>query len=186
MGRIIMVTGGIRSGKSVFAEQLLHSFGTSVLYIATAVAADEDMQYRITRHRELRPEEWDTLEAFRDIDIRLEDVGSGYDAVMLDCVSVMVDNLLPGSNEMDWEGASVEAVIQIERAVRAQIKKVVQAAKTIPPPVVFVTNEMGLSAEPASRRARVLRDVACRVNTHLASAADEAYLLVSGIPVKLK
>lgn len=186
MGKLILVTGGVRSGKSVFAEELIRSYGESVLYIATAVAVDEELQYRIDRHRELRPAEWDTLEAYRDIHQHLEDVGAGYDAIMLDCVTVMVENLLLAYQAVNWGQADIQTLVRIEKEVRREVRKTIDAARTVPPPVVFVTNEVGFAMEPKEQLARTYRNIASRVNTMLASEADEAYLLVSGIPVKIK
>ncbi len=187
MSKIILVTGGARSGKSVFAEEMIKGFGDSVLYIATTIAADEEMRYRIQRHRALRPPEWDTVEVYRDIDVLMEDTGAGYDAVMVDCVDALVENLIrEAGSDIHWDTASIETGIQVERMVRDTMKRVVEAARIIPAPVLFVTNEVGLTVVPEKRYARIVRDVTSRVNTLLATHADTVYLMVSGLPLKLK
>lgn len=90
MGRLILVTGGARSGKSSFAEERARNFGVSILYIATAIGMDEEMNERIRRHRLQRPAGWETHEAFCDFEVSLPGLLKGRDAVLLDCVTVMV------------------------------------------------------------------------------------------------
>jgi adenosylcobinamide kinase/adenosylcobinamide-phosphate guanylyltransferase len=185
MGKLILVTGGARSGKSRFAEKKASDFGDRVLYIATAVAFDEEMKERIRRHRQQRPSGWETLEAYRDFETSLPGLLAGRDAVLLDCVTVMVSNILL-QKAMDWEGISVEEINAVEKEVDSQVRSLLSIIKNAEIPFVLVTNELGMGVVPPYALGRAFRDIAGRVNQILAGEAEEVYLCVSGIPVKIK
>ncbi len=179
------MTGGARSGKSRFAEKKASDFGDRVLYIATAVAFDEEMKERIRRHRQQRPSDWETLEAYRDFETSLPGLLAGRDAVLLDCVTVMVSNILL-QKAMDWEGISVEEINAVEKEVDSQVRSLLSIIKNAEIPFVLVTNELGMGVVPPYALGRAFRDIAGRVNQILAGEAEEVYLCVSGIPVKIK
>lgn len=179
------MTGGARSGKSRFAEKKASDFGDRVLYIATAVAFDEEMKERIRRHRQQRPSGWETLEAYRDFETSLPGLLAGRDAVLLDCVTVMVSNILL-QKAMDWEGISVEEINAVEKEVDSQVRSLLSIIKNAEIPFVLVTNELGMGVVPPYALGRAFRDIAGRVNQILAGEAEEVYLCVSGIPVKIK
>ncbi len=185
MGKLILVTGGARSGKSSFAEETVRSFGSSILYIATAVAFDSEMKERISRHRQHRPSSWETLEAFCDFDRTLPGMLDGREAVLLDCVTIMVSNIML-LRAMDWEDLSVEDINDVEREVVGQVGTLLSIIKKTDIPFILVTNELGMGVVPPYALGRAVRDIAGRVNQQLARAADEVYLCVSGIPVKIK
>lgn len=185
MGRLIMVTGGARSGKSSFAEKMVKEIGNNVIYIATAIPFDDEMKDRIEKHRAQRPAEWETIEAYKDLDIHLSGKLSGMDSVLLDCITVMVSNLML-EKSYDWEGISPEEVNAAEEVVKVQIQKLIDTAIKSPVPFVVVTNELGMGLVPPYELGRAMRDIAGRANQNLAQAASEVYLCVSGIPVKIK
>ena len=185
MGRLILVTGGARSGKSSFAEETVRSVGDNVLYIATATAFDDEMKERIYRHRQQRPASWETLEAFRGLGSILPGLLPGRDAVLLDCITVMVSNIML-EKAMDWEGLSVQDINDAEKEVSEQIGELLQVIGSTGVPIVLVTNELGMGVVPPTALGRAVRDIAGRVNQQLARAADEVYLCVSGIPVRIK
>jgi adenosylcobinamide kinase/adenosylcobinamide-phosphate guanylyltransferase len=185
MGKLILVTGGARSGKSRFAEKKASDFGDRVLYIATAVAFDEEMKERIRRHRQQRPSGWETLEAYRDFETSLPGLLAGRDTVLLDCVTVMVSNILL-QKAMDWEGISVEEINAVEKEVDSQVRSLLSIIKNAEIPFVLVTNELGMGVVPPYALGRAFRDIAGRVNQILAGEAEEVYLCVSGIPMKIK
>ena len=91
---LVYVTGGARSGKSTFAEGLMMEQGHRILYIATAVPFDNEMRDRIKKHRQERPSFWRTLEAYKGIGKSLEDRGERFHGILLDCVTVMITNLM--------------------------------------------------------------------------------------------
>ena len=185
MGRLILVTGGARSGKSTFAEETVKNMGANILYIATSIPFDDEMKNRVRRHREQRPKEWETVEAYRDLDVLLQDKLAGRDAVLLDCLTVMVSNLML-ERAMDWDGISVEEINAVEEDVGKQIEKLAKLIKLSDIPFIVVTNELGMGVVPPYELGRAIRDIAGRANQVLAKAADEVYLCVSGIPVRIK
>lgn len=187
MGKIIMVTGGKCCGKSAFAEDMAGQFGDNVLYIATLVPneADEETCYRINSRQEFRPETWDTLEAYDGIGDHIENFGAGYDAIILNRISVMVTNLML-DYQLNWADAGIEALKRIEKEIVNKVKDVLVSAQAVPAPVIVVTNELGLGTRPEDRFTKIRRDITGKINMKVASISDEAYLVVSGIPVKIK
>lgn len=186
MGKLILVIGGKRSGKSDFAQGLAEGFGDSILYIATLVPEDdEEVKNRIACRKMLRPSCWDTLEIYNGIARHIEEFGAAYDGIVLDRLSVMVTQLLSDYNK-DWETAPIADVVDIEKNIQKRVREVVQAAKSVPSPVIMLTNEMGMGSRPEDRFNRIRRDITCRVNTKVAAQADEVYLMVAGLPVKIK
>jgi len=182
---LILVTGGARSGKSTFAEEKIKGFGEKILYIATAIGFDDEMKERIRKHRLQRPESWDTLEAFRDFDKELPGVIKKYDAVLLDCVTVMVSNIML-QKAMDWENISTDDIREAEEEVDREIERLLSIVNESGVPSIMVTNELGMGVVPPTVLGRAMRDIGGRVNQKLAKAAQEVYLCVSGIPVKIK
>jgi adenosylcobinamide kinase/adenosylcobinamide-phosphate guanylyltransferase len=185
MGKLILVTGGARSGKSTFAEETIGDIGENILYIATATPCDEEMELRIQRHRQHRPQKWETVEAYRDMDVHLKGRLPGKDAVLLDCITVMVSNLML-ERDMDWEGISADEIDKVEEMVREEIEKLIEVVKSTDVPFVVVTNELGMGVVPPTELGRAIRDIGGRVNQMLAGVADKVYLCVSGIPVQIK
>ena len=185
MGKLILITGGARSGKSSFAEETAKKLGNKILYVATSIAFDEEMKDRIKRHRGQRPPEWETVEAYRDLDTELEGRLSGKNTVLLDCITVMVSNLML-EKSMDWEGMNVEAIRDAEERAGLEIDKLLKLAAGADIPFIIVTNELGMGVVPPTVLGRAIRDIGGRANQVLARAAEEVYLCVSGIPVKIK
>jgi len=180
MGKLIFVTGGARSGKSRFAESLAAQH-ERVRYIATAVAFDDEMRARIAKHRQSRPQSWLTCEGYRDVGRFLCEA----DAVLLDCITIMVTNLMM-DEPVDWDHATPAEADEAERHIQAEIDSLIAAARNFAGTLIVVSNELGMGLVPVYPFGRIYRDIAGRVNQRLAAAADEAYLTVSGIPVKIK
>lgn len=185
MGGIIMITGGARSGKSTFAEELAKKAGNNVIYIATSIPFDDEMKDRIKKHKQQRPSNWETVETYKDIDLQLQGKLDGKDAVLLDCITIMVSNLML-EKAYDWEGMAVDEINAVEDKVRMEIEKLISAAQNSPIPFIIVTNELGMGVVPPTELGRAVRDIAGRANQMLARAASEVYLCVSGIPVRIK
>jgi len=168
--RLIYVTGGARSGKSRFAEARAAELGGErVTYLATAQAFDTEMEERIGRHRADRPAAWATVEEPLDVSGALASVEG---VALLDCLSLWVSNLLLRG---DSEAQMLEAAAQVLS---------VQTRRTAP--LIVVSNEVGLGIVPDNALARQYRDALGRVNQAFAAESDEAWLLVSGLPLKLK
>lgn len=185
MGKLILVTGGARSGKSSYAEDIARSYGDAVLYVATSIPFDEEMKLRIKKHREQRPDNWETLEAYKDMDTHLSSLLQGKSAVLLDCITIMTTNLM-FEYETNWDNIKAEDILHIEERVRAEIVKLIETAQRSVIPFILVTNEVGMGIVPDNALSRMFRDIAGRVNQMVAKAADEVYFCVSGIPMKIK
>ncbi|MBN2853087.1 MAG: bifunctional adenosylcobinamide kinase/adenosylcobinamide-phosphate guanylyltransferase [Clostridia bacterium] len=185
MGKLIFVTGGARSGKSSFAEDTAKQNGEKVVYIATAIAFDEEMKQRIQLHRQQRPESWHTIETYQNIAEALRDYNEAFDCVLLDCVTIMVNNIMM-DEITDWEQITEAEGMKVEMIAKREITSLIEYCKESDKTFIIVTNETGSGIVPYYPSSRLFRDVAGRVNQMLARASDEAYLLVSSLPVRLK
>ncbi len=175
--------GGARSGKSRHAEALIGD-SSQVLYIATSQILDDEMAARIEHHRQGRPAHWRTVERWQHLDELIHADINPNEVVLLECVTTMVTNLLfdyGGDKDPDeWDYQAME------QAINAEIQSLIAACQRCPAKVVLVTNEVGMGIVPESRLARHFRDIAGRVNQQLVAAANEVWLVVSGIGVKIK
>lgn len=182
MRRLILITGGVRSGKSDFAQQLaLELGGEDVVFVATAEAGDAEMAHRIAAHRQARPAAWRTIEAPRRVGQAMAQAGSAK-AVVVDCLTLLVSNVLLSLGD---EPASALAG-SAEAAVDEEVRGLIESARTLHGTVILVTNEAGLGIVPVNRVARLYRDLLGRANAALAREADQVYLLVAGIPLDIK
>jgi adenosylcobinamide kinase/adenosylcobinamide-phosphate guanylyltransferase len=180
MGRIVLVTGGARSGKSTFAEKQFRG-KTQVVYIATSRIYDDEMKERVKLHRSSRPIEWVTFEG----NYRLAEVVCDYRDYLLDCITVLTSNIMFDITQ-DAEIISFELQKQVEDKVLGEIKSLINCVRAIAGDLVMVTNEVGYSIVPDNHIARVYRDIAGRVNQQIAALCDEVYLVACGLPLKLK
>jgi adenosyl cobinamide kinase/adenosyl cobinamide phosphate guanylyltransferase len=172
-GRVVLVTGGARSGKSRFAESRLAALapGGPWRYVATAEVRDDDeMRARIARHQARRGDAWRTVEAPRDLVGALRGVDAA--GVLVDCLTLWLTNLM-------LDGADDDALL-------AAADEVAAAARAAAVPVVLVTNEVGGGIVPENALARRFRDLAGLVNQRLAAAAAEAWLIAAGLPLRLR
>ena len=185
MGRIILVTGGARSGKSCYAEQLAAKTGADIAYIATAKALDLEMEDRIAKHRQQRPAAWQTFETPTSPSAIIAAQGEHYDSILLDCLTVMITNRIL-AHAVDWDNPAVAQLHTIEADVMAEIEAIIKAAGESGAEVIAVTNEVGFGIVPLSPLARFFRDCAGRVNQRMAAAAAQVFLVVSGIPMQIK
>ncbi len=160
---LFLVTGGARSGKSLLAERLVAHLGGPAIYIATAEAFDGEMTQRILLHQQRRDAGWRTVEEPRDLVGALNGC-DGQGVRLVDCLTLWLANL-EGS-------ADVAALGQCLRAQKS--------------PVVLVTNELGLGIVPENRLARRFRDEHGLMNQAIAEIADEVWMAVSGLPLRLK
>jgi adenosylcobinamide kinase/adenosylcobinamide-phosphate guanylyltransferase len=184
--RLILVTGGARSGKSTYAEQLVQSGRRSVAYIATATAGDEDMRDRIARHQAARPSSWHTIEEPLRLADAVHRAAALADTILLDCITVWLSNWLLVQDEL-ISVESTPASVYCEGALQ-EIEALLEEAAALDAAkkLVIVTNEVGLGIVPAFALGRVYRDVLGVVNRRLAQEAARVYLLVSGLAVDIK
>lgn len=168
--RIIMVTGGQRSGKSVFAEKMALEMSSRPVYLATARVTDEEMRKRVETHRNRRRLRWKNLEA----PLSIEGIAfSADDVVLLDCLTLWATNWLFEKNE-DLDAALSELKHQIDTLVATGAS------------FIIVTNEIGLGGVSPNALQRKFTDLQGLANQYVAAIADEVYMVVSGIPVKIK
>ena len=181
---MILITGGARSGKSRLAEQFAAKQGDNVLYIATSIVTDDEMAQRIAIHQQTRPAAWQTHEGFSLIGNVIRERGAQHDAIMLECITTMITNLM-FENTGDIPAEEMDFVA-LENKINLQIEQLIEGCQQCPCPVYIVTNEVGFGIVPENLLARRFRDIAGRVNQRLAAFADEVYLVVSGIELKMK
>ncbi|WP_018466668.1 bifunctional adenosylcobinamide kinase/adenosylcobinamide-phosphate guanylyltransferase [Calidithermus timidus] len=172
---LTLVTGGARSGKSAFAQEEAHRLGAGrVSFIATAQALDEEMQERIALHRAQRPREWQTLEEPLNLSAALRQ--ARHEVVLLDCLALWVSNLLLRQPE------PVERV----EALIPYLEELLDARREIGKHLLVVSNEVGMGIVPENPLARRYRDLLGFANARLAREAAAVYLMVAGLPLRLK
>lgn len=170
MGRLILVGGGARSGKSAFALARAQALGARRVFVATAAADDDEMRARIARHAAERGDAFVTVEAPREVAAAVR--AADADVVLVDCLTLWLSNLLcAGATEPD-AAAAVDELVAATGAAQAD--------------VVVVTNEVGLGIVPAAPLARAFRDVAGRAHQRLARDAAEIYLAALGIVLRIR
>jgi len=186
MGRLILILGGARSGKSRFAQQLAQACSDeeqrSVVYIATAEAGDEHMRQRIERHRRDRPLGWETLEAPQNVAAAIEAARDSAAAIIVDCLTLWISNLLLAGGEEFNEAQAASR----EEAILDEVEALTLAARKANSRVIVVSNEVGMGIVPLTRLGRIFRDIAGRANQALAQAADEVYMMWAGLPQRIK
>ena len=180
MGRLLLVLGGARSGKSAYAQQVAQELGGSrVLFVATAQAWDEEMTQRIAQHRQERPTAWRTLEAPHNVGqtIALE-LGEAT-VVLVDCLTLLVSNTILRLSESPDPTAAAAAV-------QAEIAALLQTCQRSAATYIVVSNEVGLGLVPDNPLGRLYRDLLGRANQTLAAQAEAVYFMVAGLPVEVK
>ena len=169
MAHVTLVLGGARSGKSRHAEALATHGGLARVYVATGRAWDDEMRERIARHRADRGDAWTTVEAPVDLLATLREHAAEGRAVLVDCLTLWVTNLMMAEMDVDGEARAL--------------------ASGLPPldgRIVLVSNEVGMGIVPDNAMARAFRDHAGRLHQSIGAVADEVYLVAAGLPLKLK
>lgn len=180
MGKITMITGGVRSGKSSYGESLFSS--DDVLYIATNQFYDNEMKLRIEKHRETRNKHWTLLEAYKDLGEIISNKSETN--FFLDCITALITNFLFESEHA--EDLSLDEYERIEARIINEIESLIDVVRLQKKNMIFITNEVGFGLVPEYRLGRAFRDIAGNVNKRIASLSDEVVLMVSGIPLKVK
>ncbi|MGE3909496.1 MAG: bifunctional adenosylcobinamide kinase/adenosylcobinamide-phosphate guanylyltransferase [Chloroflexota bacterium] len=185
-----MVTGGARSGKSAFAEALAVASRPPVWYVATAQApdgSDPEMQVRIREHQARRPSDWVTVEASQEVGRRLQArsaQGVPPGTILLDDLGILTSNrLLALCGDAD---PTRETARQLDALLSRELGDLNAAQQAGGWGLIVVTQEVGLGIVPATPLGRVFRDALGRANQRLAARAGEVYLLMAGLPLKLK
>jgi adenosylcobinamide kinase / adenosylcobinamide-phosphate guanylyltransferase len=167
--RSALILGGARSGKSAYAQNLAETHGSERLYLATATAGDEEMAARIARHRRDRGQGWTTVEEPLDIVAVLATHARGGRAVVVDCLTLWLSNLLLAGRDPGPAAAALADAIQ-----------------GLAGPAIFVSNEVGMGLVPDHKLGREFRDWQGRVNQEIGAACDAVIFVAAGLPLQLK
>lgn len=169
MKRIILITGGARSGKSTYAEKLALSLSPNPIYLATARIWDEEFRKRVIHHQERRGPEWTNIEEEKELS-RHQLEGR---IILIDCITLWCTNFF-----FDLKSDTDRAL----PAAKAEFDRFTAQDATF----IFVTNEIGLGGTSDNEIQRKFTDMQGWMNQYIAAHADEVFLMVSGIPVKIK
>jgi len=169
MARITFITGGTRSGKSNLAQKLAEANSTNPVYLATARIWDDDFKERVKRHQNDRDDNWHTIEEEKDID----KIITGGKTVVLDCITLWLTNIFH-DNQYDLDKSLAEAKKIWDNFIQQDFE------------LIAVSNEIGLSIHPENKIARKFTDLQGFMNQYIASCSTHTYLVVSGIPIKIK
>jgi adenosylcobinamide kinase/adenosylcobinamide-phosphate guanylyltransferase len=179
MGRLTLILGGARSGKSSYAQRLAEETGKSVTFLATAQALDEEMAARIQKHRAERPVHWETLEAPLEITSHAWQIKS--DIVILDCITLLVNNLM-----MQFVKDDLVDETPFTQAVQKEVNELIGNIRKQNQDWMLISNEVGLGLVPPYQMGRVYRDVLGWANQRLAREAEKVIFMVAGIPTVIK
>ena len=172
--QLVLILGGVRSGKSRYAQQLAGDIGNRVLFLATAEAGDDEMKRRIAKHKSSRPESWRTIEEQLDIASALRRNSAHSDAVIIDCITIWLSNLLMHNEKLS------------EQEMTMGIDRLIDAYEQGEATYIIVSGEVGMGIVPEHPLGRVFRDYLGLANQRLAANADRVVLMVAGIPVDVK
>lgn len=180
---IILCSGGARSGKSEFAEQLALSLKGRKAYVATGQAFDDEMKDRIKKHQLRRGKEWITFEIPLHLHENWEQIKNVSDVILIDCLTMFTSNHVFAHGDINTQ----EDANRIEFIILKELRLLLQEINNSnDKTVIFVTNEIGLGIVPENKLARYFRDITGRVNREVASAANKMYLTISGVTIELK
>ena len=166
---IIYVTGGVRSGKSRYAQNLALSLSPEPVYIATAQVMEEDFAARVNRHKQERGSQWTTYEVHRE----LYKLPLHHKTVVIDCVTLWLT------------GFFMEHRYDIERSLKDFKSEIEQIIK-LPGTFIIISNELGMGLHAETVMGRMFTDLQGWANQYVVGAADKAVFMVSGIPLDLK
>ena len=185
-GQLVLVLGGARSGKSRFAEELARrAGGEAVLFVATGRASDPEMAERIRRHRHQRPPAWRTLElGDGPAAQQLEAAWGPERVVLLDCVTLLVGRRVPTLEGSETTNPALAE--RLERRLEEELQELVGLIRARRARAILVSNEVGWAVVPPYPSGRLFQDLLGWANQYLAARADEVWLMVAGLPLRLK
>ena len=172
---IELILGGARSGKSRYAELQAIQSAKQVIYIATAEAGDDEMQFRIQKHQNSRPQSWETIEEPVQLAKTLQENGQKNTCVLVDCLTLWLTNIL-----FDKQGKLQLSVFE------QQSSALFSLLSNFSGHVIFVTNEIGLGVVPMDKMSRKFVDEAGLLHQKIASLSDKVVLVTAGLPQILK
>lgn len=177
MARIVLITGGCRSGKSRYAQRFAESLPGRRVYVATCMVQDEEMRHRVETHRRQRVGQgWETIEEPLNLSAAVAD--TDHDVLLVDCLTLWVSNLMCGGERA---GAYIG-----ESEIDLRARNLIDSCRGRLGTVVMVTNEVGMGIVPDNALARRFRDLVGRLNQTIATEADDVTLVACGLPIHLK
>ena len=178
--KIILVTGGARSGKSTFAERLAMKISDNrKAYIATAQIFDNEMAQRVELHKNRRGEEWITFESPFEAEKIISKIANDFEVILFDCLTIYISNFVCNFESLD-------DTKKIYSELQSVVEKLIDESKKINGTIIFVTNEVGGGIVPENKLARIFRDCAGIANQMIAKSADKVYLVTAGLAVDIK
>ncbi|MDR2405517.1 MAG: bifunctional adenosylcobinamide kinase/adenosylcobinamide-phosphate guanylyltransferase [Deltaproteobacteria bacterium] len=175
MGAMTLFIGGAKSGKTKAALNETTKYPPPYYYLATAQGLDDEMCSRIFHHQQERGPDWRTLESPLNPDITLSEL-TGSSPVLMDCITLWFSNLI---------GEQPETQLPVT-FFSDKVKELIRAIKIYQGPVIIVSNELGSGMVPMDPLSRHYRDAIGLAHQLLAAEAENVYLVVAGIPVKIK
>ncbi len=179
MEKMTFILGGARSGKSTYARHLAGKYGGRVLFIATATASDDEMTRRIAMHQRERPTDWATREIPKNIAAVLRSSPPHADVILLDCVTLLINNLLLEIGETEPEEKKATNLVTEE------MESLVEFIHASEAQWIIVSNEVGLGLVPPYPLGRIYRDLLGYANQKLASSAEEVFWMAAGIAIPI-
>ena len=194
---LIFVTGGAKSGKSKFAEELILSLNDGKqenVYLATSLVFDEEMQEKVRLHKERRKNDWGTVETYKNFESNLNKYfpkteNEIKNNMLVDCLTNMITNIIFEEKDVDWDNFDKKSYVKIVEKLDKNVENTVNELLNITSQfenTIIVSNELGLGLVPSYPLGRYFREIAGKMNQAVAKRADEVYFVVSGIPMKIK
>ena len=193
---LIFVTGGAKSGKSKFAEEMLlklNNGNQKNIYLATSLVFDEEMKEKVRLHKKRRKNDWFTVETYRNFKNKLNNFFENNDKIknnlLVDCLTNMITNIIFENQNIDWNNFEKKLYIQTLKKLNKNVENSVDELLNITNQfenTVIVSNELGMGLVPSYPLGRYFREIAGKMNQIVAEKADEVYFVVSGIPMKIK
>ena len=193
---LIFVTGGAKSGKSKFAEEMLLKLNNGKqknIYLATSLIFDEEMKEKIRLHKKRRKNDWFTVETYKNFENELNNFFENNDKtknnMLVDCLTNMITNIIFENKNIDWDNFEKKMYIQtlekLNKNVENSVNKLLNVTTEFEN-VIIVSNELGMGLVPSYPLGRYFREIAGKMNQIVAEKADEVYFVVSGISMKIK
>lgn len=195
--KLIYITGGAKSGKSKFAEDLLLSLNNGKqknVYLATSLVYDEEMELKVELHKKRREDKWITVECYKEfnnniknnvVEIKSQENGIIKNNILIDCLTNMVSNIIFDDTEINWDKPTKENMKSCDERVEKEVINLLENMEKFEN-VVVVSNELGMGIVPSYPLGRYFREIAGKMNQLIAEKAHEVYFVVSGIPMKIK
>ena len=193
---LIFVTGGAKSGKSKFAEEMLLKLNNGKqknIYLATSLIFDEEMKEKIRLNKKRRKNDWFTVETYKNFENELNNFFENNDKtknnMLVDCLTNMITNIIFENKNIDWDNFEKKMYIQtlekLNKNVENSVNKLLNVTNEFEN-VIIVSNELGMGLVPSYPLGRYFREIAGKMNQIVAEKADEVYFVVSGISMKIK